>query len=477
MEAFGETQGKKEEIFGHFLIMAKTKSLFRCTECGFETPQWLGKCPECNQWNCLEEAALPNTSSVSHRKIEAPELSSSEKDRLQTLSQTDFQNETRLTSGLNEFDRVVGGGLFEGSVTLFSGEPGIGKSTLLLQVAHELSKKEMVLYVSAEESLGQITARAKRLKIEGGNLVVISENNLLTILGFLKETKPALLILDSIQAVYHPEIKQATGSLTQVRDSAAILERAARELNASLMIVGHVTKEGALAGPKVLEHLVDTVIQFEGDRYQNLRTLRASKNRNGPTGEIGLFEMTENGLEEVKNPSAIFMGEGVLTPGRALVPVMEGDRPLIVEVQSLVSPTIYPNPVRRFTGADSSQVSLLVAILEKVLNLNFSKSDIFLKISGGLTLDETACDLGIALAIVSSYLNKELPTGFVLAGELGLGGEVKPIRALDTRIRECERLGLQNILIPKQKRRGYSSALSVREVASLKEAYQTLIHT
>lgn len=455
--------------------MAKTKTLYKCQKCEFESPQWLGKCTNCDSWNSLEEVLISKEESVAHRNVEAPSLSKKDHERLVKLDKFASFSDNRLKSNINEFDRVLGGGIFEGSVTLFSGEPGIGKSTLLLQAANGLAKDKLVLYVSAEESLGQITSRAKRLKIDNNNLIVLAENNLLTILGFLKEIKPSVLILDSIQAVYHPEISQPTGSMTQVRDSAAILERSARESGCALFIVGHVTKEGFLAGPKTLEHLVDTVIYFEGDRYQNLRTLRAVKNRNGSTGEMGLFEMTECGLEQIINPSELFMGDGGSSPGRALVPLMEGDRPLIAEVQALVTPTVYPNPVRRFTGVDTNQASLLVAIIEKTLKLNLSKSDLFIKISGGLNINETACDLAITLAIISSFLNKELPSGYALIGELGLGGEVRPVKALEARVRECERLGLKHLILPDQKMRGELSSLKATKVKSLSSAYQTLM--
>jgi DNA repair protein RadA/Sms len=397
------------------------------------------------------------------------------------LTQIAVSAERRLGTGIQELDRVLGGGFFEGSVTLFAGEPGIGKSTLLLQAAQALAQKGVVLYVSAEESLAQIQARAKRLKIESDRLIVISENNLLTILSFMKEAKPSLLILDSIQAVYHPEISQGAGSLSQVRDSAMILEQAARELQVALVLVGHVTKEGALAGPKTLEHLVDTVVNFEGDRYQNLRMLRAVKNRNGSTGEIGLFEMTSSGLEEVKNPSELFMGllsadsSQESFPGRTLVPLMEGERPLVVEIQALATPTAYTNPVRRFTGIEAGRAALLVAVIEKTLNLSLSKSDLFLKVAGGLSVEEPACDLGVALAIVSSFLSQKFPTGIALIGELGLGGEVRPVKALEARVRECARLGIPSLILPHQKLREFPPSIKICKARSLAEAYQFLV--
>jgi len=282
------------------------------------------------------------------------------------------------------------------------------------------------------------------------------------------------LILDSIQAVHHPEIPQGPGSITQVRDCTALLERVAQETETTLLLVGHVTKDGVLAGPKTLEHLVDTVLSFEGDRYQHLRTLRAAKNRNGSTGEIGLFEMTEKGLMEVTNPSALFMGGEQASPGRAVVPLMEGERPLLVEIQALVTPSSYTNPLRRFTGIDLSQAGLLIAVIEKTLNLNLSKQDIFLKVTGGLVLKETACDLGILLAIVSSFLLREIPKGVAFLGEVGLGGEVRPVRALDSRIRECARLGLNTLMVPQQKRRENPMGLTLKEVTTLQEATQII---
>jgi len=459
--------------------MAKIKSLFKCQECGFSAPQWLGKCPDCSSWNSFKEVVLtpePSKKGIRSGGDDIPEVRDEDRGRLLTLDRLDPLHETRLETGISELDRVLGGGFFEGSVTLLAGEPGIGKSTLLLQAARALSKRSLVLYVSAEESLGQIQARAKRLGIAGENLIVLAENNLMTILSFMKEAKPVLLILDSIQAVYHPEMSQGTGSVSQVRDSAMVLETAARELNIALVLVGHVTKEGSLAGPKTLEHLVDTVINFEGDRYQNLRTLRATKNRNGATGEIGLFEMTRCGLEEVKNPSELFMGflSGEALPGRTLVPLMEGERPLLVEIQALATPTAFVNPVRRFTGIESGRAALLVAVIEKNLNLNLSKSDLFLKVAGGLSVDEPACDLAVALAIVSSFLAKGFPQGAALIGELGLGGEVRPVRALEARMKECARLGIRSLLVPHQKQREHPVSVSVREVHTLAEAYQAL---
>jgi DNA repair protein RadA/Sms len=459
--------------------VAKTKTLFKCSACGFETVQWLGKCPECEDWNTLEERQSEPTSSAREKGVQSlPELSETQKKRLTPLSQTVEGEPGRFVSGIKEFDRVTGGGLLEGSVTLFSGEPGAGKSTLLLQVAGGYAKSSLVLYVSAEESLGQIRSRAERLSISGDNLVVLSETNLVSILQFMREAHPGVLILDSIQAISHPDFNGTTGSVGQVRSCADLLEEVAREENITLILIGHVTKDGILAGPKTLEHLVDTVLSFEGDRYQNLRTLRSNKNRNGSTGEMGLFEMTEKGLEEVENPSLFFMGEDFKAPGRAVVPIMEGQRPLLVEIQALVTPSAYPNPVRRFTGVDLAQAGLLVAVIEKNLKLDLSKQDIFLKVSGGLMVREPAADLGIVLAIISSFLAKELPGGVAVVGELGLGGEVKPIRGLEIRIKECARLGISQVIVADQGRQALQKmpkSIIITPVKTLAEAYQSLI--
>jgi len=459
--------------------MAKIKTRYVCRECGFETASWLGRCSSCQAWNSFEEVGVDSPASATHEKFALPELSTTDRNRLVVLGKAQDSQGGVYPSGIQEIDRVLGGGLVESSVTLVAGEPGIGKSTLVLQMAGSLARKQLVLYISAEESFKQVASRAKRLKLEGENLILVAENNLFKILSFLKEIQPSVMILDSIQAVFHPGREQSPGSLLQVRDSAALLERFIKESQTSLVLVGHVTKDGAVAGPKTLEHMVDTVLSFEGDRYQHLRMLRALKNRNGSTGEIGLFEMTSKGLEEVKNPSSFFMSEDSgLVPGRTLIALMEGERPLLVEVQALVTQTSFLNPARRFAGVESSKASLLIAVIEKNLNLNLSKSDLFLKVSGGLSVGEPAGDLGITLAIISSFLSQGIPRDVALIGELGLGGEVRPVRSLDARVRECARLGFRSVLVPKQKGRHSSSPpdqIKQIEIKSLSEAYQTLL--
>ncbi len=424
----------------------KTKSVFVCTECGANYPKWMGKCTTCGSWNTIEEELV--AAPVVNSKIGAlstPSSSSSPK----AIKDIDATDEARVKTGMSELDRVLGGGLVQGSLVLVGGDPGIGKSTLLLQICETLGKTKNVLYVSGEESPRQIKLRADRLGVTTENLKIYSETNMSFITDCVFREKPDILIVDSVQTMYNPEIQSAPGSTSQIKDITTVLMKIAKENSISVFLVGHVTKEGALAGPKILEHMVDSVLYFEGDRHQSFRILRAVKNRFGSTNEIGVFEMKNDGLMEVPNPSmAMLSGRPENVPGTCIICTMEGTRPVLAEVQALVSPTAFGNPRRMASGPDTGRFIMLMAVLEKRGGIKASSYDAYANVVGGLRISEPAADLGLILALASSFTGKSIDSSTVAIGEVGLTGEIRSCSFLEARIAECEKLGFKQCIIP-----------------------------
>lgn len=429
--------------------MAKVKSKFVCQNCGYETAGYLGKCPECNSWGSFVE----EISSGSEKSAEQAILPADTKPPMR-LSDIEMNSEIRFSTNISEFDRVLGGGIVQGSLVLIAGDPGIGKSTILLQTSGELCKQgKKVLYVSAEESASQIKLRAERLGIKGAdldNLYIYPQTNLELIKKHLESLKPDLVIIDSIQAVYTSEIQSSAGSVSQIRECCNSLMQIAKSQNISIIVIGHVTKEGNIAGPKVLEHMVDTVIQFEGDKYKTYRILRSIKNRFGNTSEVGIFEMGADGLKEIINPSQMFLKEynQTQTPGSTIIVTNEGTRPLLVEIQALVGTTPYPAPRRVSNGVDTSRVLQILAVLEKRIGLNLSKQDVYVNVIGGMDVNEPAADLGIALAIVTCVRDVVFDLQTAIVGELGLSGEIRAVNHIEKRINEAQKLGFKRIIIP-----------------------------
>ncbi|MGI5997185.1 MAG: DNA repair protein RadA [Lutispora sp.] len=437
--------------------MAKLKTKYVCTECGCESPKWMGKCPECNQWNTFIEEVdtkLAAGSSASLLNVAKP----------QKMNDISMEEEMRLSTGLGELDRVLGGGIVKGSLVLVGGDPGIGKSTLLLQLSDNVAKKgHKVLYVSGEESAKQIKIRAQRMNSDSESIYLLSENNMEYIQQNIQDINPDLLIIDSIQTVYNPSILSAPGSVSQVRDATGNLMRIAKGEGITVFIVGHVTKAGAIAGPRVLEHMVDTVLYFEGDSHMSYRILRAVKNRFGSTNELGIFEMGDRGLAEVINPSQMLLsGRMKGVSGSAIIASMEGTRPMLVEVQALLSYTSFGVPRRAATGADYNRVVLLMAVLEKRVGLQLQNYDSYVNVVGGIKLNEPSSDLGIIASIASSYKDKEIDDGTVIIGEVGLAGEVRAVNFIEKRINEAYKLGFSKCIIP------YNNYKNLKDVANIK---------
>lgn len=423
--------------------MSKSKSVFACQNCGYQSPKWLGKCPDCNQWNTFAEETFSEIKVADRYSGDTFYTLSSEALPLHQLKEKEV---LRFGSGNEELDRLLGGGIVPGSLTLLGGDPGVGKSTLMLQMLGAVSQKGPVLYISGEESAGQIKLRADRLGIKSENLYVISENNLQKALQAVDKLKPKLIIVDSIQTVFLPEFESAPGSLTQVRECTGKLLYLTKSRNVSTWLVGHMTKEGMIAGPKVLEHLVDTVLYFEGEKGQAFRLLRTYKNRFGSTNEVGVFEMASEGLLPIQNPSALFLSDNAESAaGSVVVSSLEGSRPFLVEVQVLVTSSNFGNPRRVSLGIDSNRLALLVAILEKIVGLSFAGQDIFVNVVGGLKLTEPGADLGLITALASSHRSKPIPRGSVFIGEVGLSGEIRPVSQMDLRLAEIERLGFARV--------------------------------
>ncbi len=423
-------------------MASKVKSLFVCSECGYESVKWYGKCPNCGEWNTMEEQA-PVVSSKSGIKSRAT---------IQTplkLLEIDSAIEKRISTGMEEFDRVLGGGIVEGSLVLLSGDPGIGKSTILLQMCQYIGKKRTVLYISGEESARQIKLRANRLGVDTENLFVLAQTDVASIVETIKVEKPDLVIIDSIQTMMIDDISSSAGSITQVRECTNVLMHLAKSLGIPIFVVGHVNKDGAIAGPKVLEHIVDTVLYFEGERNYSYRILRSAKNRFGSTNEIGVFEMAQSGMKEVENPSLMMLsGRPKNTSGTCVACTMEGSRPILAEVQGLVTSSGFGTPRRMCTGFDYNRMSMIIAVLEKRAGYMFNGMDAYLNVIGGLKLFEPAADLSVAMALVSSLRDKVLNENTLAFGEIGLAGEIRAVNNCEQRINEAGRLGFTKCIIP-----------------------------
>ena len=426
--------------------MAKLKTSYICSNCGYVSPKWYGQCPQCKEWNTLNEEIESKSSRNSVSSAAKTHSFSS----VTSVTDITTNDELRYKTGIGEFDRVLGGGLVKGSVVLLSGDPGIGKSTLLMQACGTFAKDKTVLYVSGEESAKQLKLRAERLAVNSASLSVMTETDVETVCEYIKLNKPEVVMVDSIQTMSHAEIQSSSGSVTQVRECTNMLLRVGKALDIPIIIVGHVNKDGAIAGPKVMEHIVDTVLYFEGERNYAYRILRAVKNRFGSTNDIGVFEMNDIGLSEVGNPSAALLSErNTNVSGNCISCVMEGSRPILAEVQSLVSTSGYGNARRMSTGFDFNRLSLLLAVLEKRFGYRFSAMDTYLNIVGGLRLDEPAADLAVALALVSGITDKSVPEDVVAIGEIGLSGEVRSVSRISARISEAARLGFARCIVPR----------------------------
>ncbi|MGZ6292832.1 MAG: DNA repair protein RadA [Syntrophales bacterium] len=451
--------------------MKKIKTAFFCQNCGHQSLKWLGKCPSCDEWNRFAEEEIravdpANPAGIQFNEAPLPidEIVADEKER--------------VTTGIAEMDRVLGGGIVNGSVTLVGGDPGIGKSTLLLQVVHNLAEKDLkILYISGEESAKQIKLRGRRIGASSKNLFVLVEIDLDNIVKYIKEISPRVVVIDSIQTMYSPVLTSAPGSVGQVRESSARLILLAKKTGIPIFLVGHVTKDGSIAGPKVLEHMVDTVLYFEGDSSHAYRIIRAMKNRFGPTNEIGVFEMRSNGLNEVANPSAFFLTERPEgSPGSVVVPSIEGTRPILIEIQSLVNPSNFGMPRRTTIGVDHNRVALLAAVMDKMCGFRLSGHDIFINVAGGMKVDEPAVDLGIVASMASSFLDKPIDKGTVVFGEVGLAGEVRGISQMDIRIKEAARMGFRRCIIPQtSSRNGFAEKkMECIRINSLKKLLEYL---
>lgn len=455
--------------------MKSSKVKYVCQNCGYESLRWLGKCPECMEWNTLaEEMAKPKTSHAA---------TVGTVQNIKSISQLSPTDNIRIATNIKEFDRVLGGGLIIGSVVLIAGDPGIGKSTLVMQAVSNIkfdvsSSRSKVIYVTGEESAEQLKYRSERLKLKSENVFILPETNLNDILFTLEKNEPAVAVIDSIQTIFKPELGTAPGTVGQIRESTAYLMQLAKKKMITVLIIGHVTKDGAIAGPKLLEHIVDTVLQFGGEKNYSFRILRAMKNRFGSTNEIGIFEMHDTGLVEVSNPSEVFLSQREYgASGSVVTSVIEGTRPILVEVQALVTPSNYGMPQRVTTGFDYRRLSILLAVLEKRLSYKLSSQNVFLNIAGGVDIDEPAADLAVCASVVSSIKDIPADSKTCVVGEVGLGGEIRSIHQLEKRIQEAEKLGFEKILIPKQNSKLNSKDFKIKivEVKNLKEAIGYLI--
>ncbi len=448
--------------------MAKAKSLYICSSCGYESSKWYGCCPGCGEWNTMNEEVVTQTSSRSSTIKPASSLK---------LDEIKSDIGVRYKTGLNELDRVLGGGIVKGSLVLLSGDPGIGKSTILLQICQYLDNKLNILYISGEESAHQIKLRAERLGVKNPSLSVMCEIDVISITEYIRTNKPDIVIVDSIQTMDYSEVSSSPGSVTQVREAASVFMRTAKSLGIPIILVGHVNKDGNIAGPKVLEHIVDAVLYFEGNRNFSYRILRAVKNRYGSTNEIGVFEMLDRGLAEVENPSLMLIsGKPKNTPGSCIACVMEGSRPIMAEVQALVTPTGFGNPRRMSTGFDYNRVSMILAVLEKRAGYFFGTSDTYINIVGGLKLDEPASDLSVAMALVSSLKDIVVNDDTLAFGEIGLAGEIRGVSNCEQRVREAVRLGFSRCIIPKHNLKNLSLKIAgdteIIGVSNIREAFE-----
>ncbi len=456
-------------------MSAKMKTVWICSECGYESPKWNGQCPACGEWNTFnEEVKTQSKKSLSERinnKIyEKPVL----------LNQISNKDENRYKTGLNEFDRVLGGGIVKGSLLLLGGDPGIGKSTMLLQVCNCLGEKLKIFYVSGEESKRQLKLRASRLNVNSKNLYIMIETDIESISEEIRQNKPDIVIIDSIQTMNHQELSSSPGSITQVKECTNLLMRLAKELEISIIIVGHVNKDGAIAGPKVLEHIVDAVLYFEGDKQMSYRILRGIKNRYGSTNEIGVFSMGRNGLKEIENPSIMFLsGRPTGVPGTCVACVMEGSRPIFAEVQGLAAASNFGHPRRMSTGFDYNRMSLILAVLEKRAGYFFSNLDAYINVIGGIKLDEPASDLSVALALISSLKNIPIFDNAIAFGEIGLAGEVRAVSYAEERIIEAQRLGFERCVLPYYNLKSlnlktFENKIQLIGVKKIREAFEAL---
>lgn len=455
----------------------KSKTVYVCSNCAYETPKWFGKCPECGEWSTLEEE-VRDVTPASKGKNQL--LTKSRSVSSFSLSEIKPDNELRYKTGMKELDRVLGGGIVKGSLVLLSGDPGIGKSTILLQICQQLGKKLKILYVSGEESYSQIKFRADRLKVNSENLYILCETDVEAICEHIRSTSPELVIVDSIQTMNFTELNSSPGCVTQVRESSNILMRTAKSLSIPVIMVGHVNKDGNIAGPKVLEHIVDAVLYFEGERNLSFRILRAVKNRFGSTNEIGVFEMYDTGLKEVENPSEMLIsGRPKNTPGSCVACVMEGTRPLLAEIQGLVCTTNFGNPRRISNGFDFNRLNMLIAVLEKRGGYYFNNCDAYINIVGGMKLDEPALDLTIAMALVSSLKDYALRDDVLAFGEIGLAGEIRGVSHCEQRIKEASRLGFNKCIIPKSNLKNISASLKseieIVGARTIREAFEALV--
>ena len=448
--------------------MAKVKTKWVCQNCGYETPKYIGKCPDCGSWGTLTEEVEVKSSNLSQSVIidESPVC---------LINEIEITESIKLPTGFEELDRVLGGGLVQGSLVLLAGDPGIGKSTLILQTSGNICKQgKKLLYICAEESGSQVKLRAQRLDVNTDNLYVYSQTNLENIVNQIDILKPDILVIDSIQSIYTSNITSSSGSVSQIRECTNTLMDIAKNKNITVIVIGHVTKDGNIAGPKILEHMVDTVIYFEGDKYKSQRLLRSIKNRFGSTNEIGVFNMVENGLEEVKNPSELFMKERNenATPGSVIIATLEGTRALLVEVQALVGTTSYPSPRRVSTGVEYNRLLQIIAVLEKRIGLNLSKHDVYVNVIGGIEIDEPAADLGIALAVATCYRDVVVDSDCVIIGEISLSGEIRNVSNIEKRIYEAQKLGFKKAIIPESNKKLLKDSykLDIIGVSDVREA-------
>lgn len=455
--------------------MAKVKTAFFCQQCGYETPKWTGKCPSCNAWNSFVEEVIQREDK--NKKDINWEEDSKENRKARKIDEIAPQNEIRQQTPDTELNRVLGGGVVPGSVILVAGEPGIGKSTLFLQCALQW-KNISTLYVSGEESAQQIKLRAERIGMQNNNLYLLTATDTGTIFQEVKKLRPQFIIIDSIQTLESPYVESAAGSVSQVRECAAELQRFAKATNTPVCIIGHITKEGSIAGPKVLEHMVDTVLQFEGDRHYAYRILRTIKNRFGSTSELGIYEMVSQGMRPVSNPSEILLSQhDEPLSGIAIASTMEGMRPLMIEVQALVTQAVYGNPQRTVSGLDLRRLQLLLAVLEKRGGFHFGSKDVFVNIAGGLKIEDPSIELAVVCALLSSYEDKALPSNICLVGEIGLSGEIRAVNRIDQRIAEADKLGMDAIFIPRANAKGLNIDnynLQIKTVNKVEDVYRML---
>ena len=459
----------------------KLKTIYVCTQCGETSPRWLGRCPSCGAWNTMVEDVVAEPAKPSGGKAAAPARVPGQTSltplKLNTISTT--EEKSRIVTGIGELDRVLGGGIVLGSVTLIGGEPGIGKSTILLQLCGEVSRTKNVLYVTGEESVRQIKLRAVRLDVPQDNISLVAESDVDEICGLIESMKPDLVVIDSIQTMRCADIASSSGTVSQVKESTARFLNVAKTLEIPTFIVGHVNKDGAIAGPKVMEHIVDTVLYFEGDKTLPYRVLRAVKNRYGSTNEIGMFDMTGRGLEQIENPSQVMLeGRPLGISGTCVACVMEGTRPVLSEIQALATKTSFPSPRRTASGFDYNRMYLLLAVLEKRAGYSFASQDVYVNIVGGLKLDETACDLPVCIAMASSLLDLPVGEKTLAIGEVGLGGEIRSVPHLETRLREAQRVGFDTAIVPKHNLKMIDPAqypgLKLVGVSYLREAINTI---